>query len=204
MAAGLVAFVAVFASLRDRREVTVIAVAAEPIPAATEVTDVLVRPVELPADSPLLGSVMELDDVPFGEAVTTRPVAAGEPLTSAALAPGAPAEGRRSMSLPIPPENAVAGALRAGDRVDVLGADGTGQVGYIAVNLEVLAVGEPRGGTVGSAPGEATLTVSVDAAEALRVATALGAEGEAVQVVRSTGAEPVTAVEAPALAGGGG
>lgn len=192
LVAGVVAFTLIFAALRDRRETVLVAVARDPIPAATRVTEGMVRSVELPADSPLLAGMVELDDLSGGEWVTTRPVAGGEPFTDQALAGDLPQGGLRAMSLPVPREHAAGGDLQAGDRVDVLGVVGADEgegVDYVAVDVEVLAVGDERSGSVGSRPSEFAVTVAVDASEARGLARALAAGS--VEVVRSTGADPV-------------
>jgi Flp pilus assembly protein CpaB len=192
LVAFVVAFVLIFAALRDRRETVLVAVARNPIPAATRVTNGMVRSVELPADSPLLAGMVELDDLSGGEWVTTRPVAEGEPLTDQALAGDLPEGGLRAMSLPVPREHAAGGDLSAGDRVDVLGvvgADAGDEVDYVATDIEVLAVGAEHSGAVGSRPSEFAVTVAVDGTQARRLARALAAGS--VEVVRSTGADPV-------------
>ena len=102
-----------------------VAVARESIPVAARVTPNMVREVGLPADSPVVSSLVELDDLSGREWVTTRPIAEGEPLTDEALAREVPSGGLRAMSLPVPREHAAGGDLRAGDRVDVLGESGT-------------------------------------------------------------------------------
>jgi Flp pilus assembly protein CpaB len=192
LVAGSVTFVLIFASVRDRRETVLVAVAREPIPPATRVTTGMVRGVELPTDSPVLDGMVEIDDLSGTEWVTTRPVADGEPLTDQALAGDIPTNGLRAMSLPVPREHAAGGDLRAGDRVDVLGvvagdSSGTG-VDYVATGVEVLAVADAQSGAVGSRPTEFSITVAVDGAQARLLARALAAGS--VEVVRSTGAAP--------------
>jgi Flp pilus assembly protein CpaB len=195
-----VTFVFIFAAVRDRQETVMVAVARQPIPAATRVDDGMVRSVELPADSPLVASMVELDDLSDRGWVTTRPVAEGEPLTDQALAGDLPDDGRRAMSLPVPREHAAGGDLRTGDRVDVLGVVSGGpdgdRVDYVATNIEVLAVGAERSGAVGSRPSEFSVTVAVDGTQARDLARALAAGS--VEIVRSTGAAPV----APTTGGG--
>ena len=185
----MVAFVFIFAALRDRRETVMVVVAREPIPAATRVTTAMVREVELPADSPVLSSLVELDDLSAQEWVTTRPVAEGEPLTVQTLAGDIPDDGLRAMSLPVPREHAAGGDLRAGDRVDVLGVVEGTEVDYVATGIEVLAVSEARSGAVGARPTEFSITVAVDGTQARLLARTLAAGS--VEVVRSTGAAPV-------------
>lgn len=196
-----VTFVLIFAAVRDRRETVMVVVARDPIPAATPVTEGMVRAVELPADSPLVASMVELDDLSGDGWVTTRPVAEGEPLTDQALAGDVPEDGRRAMSLPVPREHATGGDLRAGDRVDVLGVvvgEAGDQVDYVVTDVEVLAVGAEQSGAVGSRPSEFSVTVAVDGTQARDLARALAAGS--VEIVRSTGAEPLVP---PPIGGGG-
>lgn len=198
--AGLVAFVLIFAALRDRSETVQVVVARQPIPSATRVTPEMVRTVELPADSPVVPAMVELDDLSANEWVTTRSLAADEPITDQALAGDLPSNGLRAMSLPVPQEHAAGGDLRAGDRVDVLGVVEGGAVDYVATGIEVLAVTDARSGAVGSRPTEFAVTVAVDGTQARSLARALSA-GD-VEVVRSTGALPIPA--GPSLGQGGG
>lgn len=190
--AGVVAFVLVAAALADRREMTTVVVAGEEIPAATPVTPDMVRTDEVPADSRLVDGMVTLDEVSSGRLVTTRHLAEGEPVTAQAVSRETRSDGLRAMSLPVAPEHAADGELRTGDRVDVLGVlSDEGEVGYVVTDVEVLGVSTGSSGSVGSAPTEFAVTVAVDAEGALRLARALAATGTSVEVVRSTGAEPV-------------
>lgn len=190
--AAAVAFVLVAAALADRREMTAVVVAGEEIPAATRLTPDMVRTDEIPSDSRLVDSMVSLDEVSSGEWVTTRQIAAGEPVTAQAVSRGTRNDGLRAMSLPVAREHAAGGELRAGDRVDVLGAlSDEGEVGYVVADVEVLGVSAESSGSVGSAPTGFAVTVAVDAEGALRLARALATADTSVEVVRSTGAEPV-------------
>ncbi len=118
--------------------------------------------------------------------VVTRAMSAGELLTRDDLRPpGAPSD-LRAYSIPLPPERAVAGALSAGDRVDVVVAhDGT--AAFLAGGLEVISV---TGGEGGIGLSSFSVTVAADAETILQVAAAL--EYGTVSLVRSTGAAPPT------------
>lgn len=96
--------------------------------------------------------------------------------------PSAPEE-LRAMSLPLPEDRAVAGAVQAGDRIDIIEVRDDAAV-YIATGVEVLAVG---GGASGPLAGTAgfSLTIAVNDVTALVLARAV--EGSAVHVLRSTG-----------------
>lgn len=117
--------------------------------------------------------------------VAVHAIAEGEPLVRSALRSPAAADGLRAMSIPVDPTHAVGGALRVGDRVDVIEVvDDTAR--YLATGIEVLAVGE-RATAIGAVTG-ASITVAVDDRTALALAAAIRADG--VEVVRSTGASP--------------
>ncbi|PLS75322.1 MAG: hypothetical protein CYG61_07985 [Actinobacteria bacterium] len=87
------------------------------------------------------------------------------------------------MSLPVERQHAVGGALRPGDRVDVI--DGA-EASFVVTNAEVLAVPNLSNGNL-SGTGSYAITIAVDAQGALRLAAAIA--GGKVEVVRSTGAE---------------
>ena len=94
------------------------------------------------------------------------------------------------MSLPLPADRAVAGSIERGDRVDVIEVAGDA-ASYVAVDVEVLAVGRPESGPVaGTTSGGHTLTVAVDDETALVLARAV--ETSAVHAVRATGSTPAT------------
>lgn len=92
------------------------------------------------------------------------------------------------MSVPIEPDHAVAGALRQGDRVDVIEVR-DGIATYLVTDAEVLAVpgGEQRGGL--GTLSRFSVTLAVDDVTALRLASAL--RSGSLDVVRSTGSRAV-------------
>jgi Flp pilus assembly protein CpaB len=94
------------------------------------------------------------------------------------------------MSIPVDPSHAVEGALTAGDRLDVIEVDEGGQARYVVSGVEVLAVNRPDSGVIGAAAGSSSLTVAVDARQALRLAAAI--RGQRFELVRSTGADDGT------------
>lgn len=197
--AAILAFVLMLAGNADRSAKAEVAVASHDIPAGGPVTAGDVRWVELPAKSELVGRLA----VPADFAGARRWVApgrlpAGAPIDRSDLVESATPNGKRAMSIPVPPERAAGGGFRPGDRVDVIDVTGTDAV-YVVVNAEVLeAPSSPTTG-IGSARGEFFLVVAVDGAEALRLAGALG-DGK-VDVARSTGAAPLGSL-AKGAAGG--
>ncbi|MDP9389766.1 MAG: hypothetical protein M3Q48_18080 [Actinomycetota bacterium] len=147
------------------------------------------RWVELPADSELAGQFLAPAELGRGERVATQAIAAGQPVLRQALASEEEADGLRWLSIPVAREHAAGGALRAGDRVDVIDVV-EGVARYVVTGAEVASVGPgrpERGLAAGSR--EFHVVVRVDAEEALAVAEAL-ADGK-LEVVRSTAATPV-------------
>ena len=190
---GFLAFVLVLSVLRTREDTVLVAVSRGEIPAGAEITAANVRWVELAADSPLLRSMVGRERLASEKWVAARRLAASEPLTRDALRTAAAPSALRAMSIPIGPEHAVGGALRAGDRVDVIDVQDTA-IAYVLQNVEVLAVGGGGGRGLGSVGANFHVTVAVDDEGALRLAYAL-ADGK-LEVVRSTGAGPA---DTPAL-----
>jgi Flp pilus assembly protein CpaB len=119
------------------------------------------------------------------------PLAAGEPVTEAALggAPGsgpAPlAPGERAVAVPTSVAGAAAGGLRPGARVDVVASSGEGLAGrtrIVVLDAEVLGVAGPSSSDGVDLGGEALLRVS--RTEALRLTAALNFAREVRLLVR--------------------
>jgi Flp pilus assembly protein CpaB len=179
---GLLAFVLVLSVLQSREDTVLVAVSRGEIPTGAAVTPAKVRWVELPADSPLLGSMVGESRLRAEPWVAARRVARNEPITRDVLRAAAAPSALRAMSIPIAPEHAVGGALQPGDRVDVIDVQGT-SIRYVLQDAEVLAVGG-RGSGLGA--GDFQVTVAVDDTQALELAFAI-ADGK-LEIVRSTGA----------------
>lgn len=182
---------------------------------ADEGTAVLVAAAELAAGSPLEGTAVAVHHlIADTDVVRTlipadrleqrvgwllvRPLKVGEPLRWTDLRQPAARDGLRAMSVPVEPEHAVAGALRAGDRVDVI-AVREGQAFWVAADVEILGVDDQvdSDGLGGASPY--ALTLAVTEPQALRLAWAL--HDGAVEIVRATGAPPLqqaTAVQSSA------
>lgn len=188
LVAGLLAMLLNYALLRAADERVPVAVAARAIAAGDALDASSVRLVELDADEALLGALVRASDIAAVEGhVAGVPLAAGDPLRRSDLrAPSAP-DGRRAMSVPVPAEHAVAGSLQRGDRVDVIQVR-DGRADYVLSGAEVLAV---SGGDADGLTGASvfSVTLAVDADSALALAEAI--RGEAVEIVRSTGADAV-------------
>lgn len=185
---GLLAFLVNVAVLRDRSETVRVAVADEQIGVASEVTDDMVRYVEVPADEAAALGLADADDIAAG-VYTTDELQEGMPLPLAETVDEVPTEGLRSMSIPVPRAHAAGGLIAPGDRVDVIMVGGT-EAEWAATGVEVLAVGEESAGGIGDDAGEYHVVVAVDEVQALRIAAALGTDQ--VEVIRSTGAPQVT------------
>ncbi len=187
---GLLAFVLIAAVVGDRSERMEVAVARADIPAGTVVGPELVEMAELPAESAVAGRIATVDELTAGQWVATEVIVAGDPVRRSALSEGAETERLRSMSIPVPRENAVGGGLRVGDRVDVIDVV-DGEAAFVMADAQVVSVSSAAtsGGITSGAAGDFFVVVEVDARQALAVAEAL-ADGK-VDVVRSTGAEPI-------------
>lgn len=183
LALGLFAGLAVLVVLGDRTETTQVAVAADFIGSGSRVTEQLVVWEDVPAGSVLAESLVD-EAMLAGGRWAERPIRAGEPLTREALVDSAPADGLRSMSVPVARERSAGGALVSGDRVDVIDVADGEDAAFVVADVEVLFVGEVSGSSEPSSAFHVTL--AVDETEALRLAEAL-ADGQ-LDVVRSTGA----------------
>jgi Flp pilus assembly protein CpaB len=100
----------------------------------------------------------------------------------------------RAMSIALPRANAVAGSLRAGDRVDVVavGRDGA-NAAFVMTDAAILGVDNGDSGPLGT-PDAVTITLAVTPASALALAQALDAG--TVTLVRATDAAPLTSADA--------
>ncbi len=96
---------------------------------------------------------------------------------------------KRSMSIPVDKTHAVNGALRAGDRVDVINSEAPVDEAYVAKGIEVLSVDSSGSGGLG-AQSEFSVTVAVDEDQALKVSKAI--RGGKFDLVRSSGAANTT------------
>jgi Flp pilus assembly protein CpaB len=184
---GLLATVLVFSLLRERDASFRVAAAGAEIRAGTtlERTGLRLVDVHVPED------VRErlIDPATLGRFrgwIATRTIEPGELLSRGDLRPPAAPSALRAMSIPVEAAHAVGGSLAAGDRLDVIQVDEGGQASYVVAGAEVLAVNRPDGGVIGAAATSSSLTVAVDAKQALRLAAAI--RGQRFEVVRSTGA----------------
>ncbi|MFO8075966.1 MAG: RcpC/CpaB family pilus assembly protein [Egibacteraceae bacterium] len=151
-----------------------------------ELADLAVAAVDLPPE--LAGRAFDDPEALVG-AVALAPLSRYDLVLASHVGQGRGAVDHEELSFAIEASRAVGGALRRGDRVDVIAAyrDGDGLAEVIATDVEVLDAGEADT-TIGTA-GDLTLTVGVaDRAAVLAIAHAV-ANAELL-VVRTTGREP--------------
>ena len=188
VAAALLAFVLVMAVLRNRDATVTVAVAAHDIQPGARVEASDVRLVELPADSPLLASLVPAAQLEGSSAEAVRRLPKGSVIARTDIATGGNRLSTNAMSIPLGAEHAVGGQLSAGDHVDVIDG-GVTPAAYVLRNAEVLAVASTsRARGLAQVRSEYFVTVAVDPDSALRLAEAIAA-GK-LELVRSTGEAP--------------
>jgi Flp pilus assembly protein CpaB len=186
--AGLLATVLVFSVLRERDAGFRATAAAAEIRAGTAVDAGALRVVDVRVPDDVRGRLVDPASLDrLSGWVATRTIEPGELLSRGDLRPPAAPSALRAMSVPVDPSHAVGGALTAGDLLDVIEVDEGGQARYVVSGVEVLAVNRPDSGVIGAAAGSSSLTVAVDARQALRLAAAI--RGQRFELVRSTGAD---------------
>ena len=190
VAAAVVAGLLNLVALRSGDDRVAVAVLAAPVAAGQLVDADALRYEPLGASRSLQGSlVTEAAAAAGGDWIAVHDLQAGDVLRRSDLRSNAAPDGQRAMSIPVDPAHAAGGALRVGDRVDVIDVIDD-RAAYVLTGAEVLAVtGNGAGGLGGS--GGFSITVAVDADAALRLALAI--RSESVDVVRSTGATPAPA-----------
>lgn len=180
--------------LRAADTTTAVLVAADDLAPGSVIDASAVRVAHVHADASVLASLVPdtaLDDVRGQVAIES--IHEGALLSRSQLQSVRAGAAQRLMSFPLSRAHAVAGRLDGGDRVDVLAVErDTGRSGYVVTNVPVVAVEGSRSGPLDST-GDLTITVSVDAADATRLAAAV--DIAEVTLVRSTGAAPLTDAE---------
>lgn len=182
--AAILAFVANLAFLRSQDDATAVVVAARAIEAGEVVERDALSTTMLRADAGLLATLLTSPEGLEGR-VARRSLGAGELVGAADLLEGTAPDGLASMSIPIDPSHAAGGAIRAGDRVDVVDVNGEGAAGYVVRDVAVLGVSSSSSGALAAA-GRDHLVLGLDEEQVLAVAEAI-ADGE-VEVVVTTGA----------------
>jgi Flp pilus assembly protein CpaB len=191
--AGLLGATATLLALRATDNRVSIAVARTDLAAGTRVDAAAITTRRVELDSTLRTATLTARDIEQLRGATLLiPITAGSPIPEGAIAPSAARNGQRALSLPIAPERAVGGRLRAGDRVDVYTA---GQRGTNITNdVEVLDVIRTNNGPL-TASDSLTVVLAVSADQANRIAPIVGSSD--VVLVQSTGATPAKPPEPP-------
>lgn len=187
--AVVLAFALNFLALSDRGEMILVAVADSSLSAGTALSPSDLRFVSVDAGFEALDSMItEGQAARFQGWILQTPLAEGDLVSVSMLIEAGAPNGLRSMSIPVAIEHAAGGSLVPGDRIDVVSVvDGSG--GYVATGVEVLAVSEDEGGSLGRLGGY-HIVVAVDSADALALAEAI--DSGSVEIIRSTGAsDPV-------------
>ena len=191
--AGLVTAVLLLSWTRGQEDLLAVVLAADEIRAGTliETTDLEVA--EVPADPTIAAAIYSADALAgLAGQVATRSISPSEPILLSDVRPVAAEAGRRAMSVPMSPANAVGGDLAVGDDVDVLivNADTTR---FVAESVPVLAVPTDEASGLVSATSAWWVVLAVEDSEALEIAD--GVENGTVYLLRSTGAPDLTVKE---------
>jgi Flp pilus assembly protein CpaB len=191
---GLLAAAFAYEAVQGRSAMTEVVVARIALPAGAPVGAGDTRVVRVhAADREVLRDLLVPAALSKGW-VAAVPVPAGEPLTDSELKSPAKGPVLGQMSIAVPAQQAVGGALAPGDVVDVI-ASNAGGAYYVAQGLRVVAVAptSPAGGSLLGANSGYYVVVAVGKQAALRIAAALSAQGPGgggLQLVRSDGEAP--------------
>jgi Flp pilus assembly protein CpaB len=188
---GLLAAAFAYEALQGRSAMTEVVVARIALPAGAPVSTRDTRVVRIhAADRDVLRDLVVPAALSKGW-VAAVPVPAGEPLTDSELKSPARGPVLGQMSIAVPVQQAVGGALSPGDVVDVIAGSSAGAY-YVAQGLRVVAVAptSPGGGSLLGANAGYYVVVAVSKQAALRIAAALSAQGPGsggLELVRSNG-----------------
>lgn len=187
--AALLTFLAVSSALRDRRETIEVLVAANDLERGRVVATSDFVVLAVPRSTASFQSWMTPVDQPVGQLI--RGLSGGEPLLRSDLV--AVEDGLSSRTLTVPVEDRVLHGLGlvVGDRVDLVGVSRDGGPSFVVGGVRVARLPTAStGSTLSGRLGSAFVTVEVDEREVLALVAALRIDG--VDVVRSTGATPVS------------
>lgn len=187
--AGMLCALASYTLLRDRDLRYRVAVATGDIRAGTLVTVGDFAFTDVKIDEAVVAGLLQAGTVAQVDGwIASDGIAEGELVSLGDLRPPSAPADLRAMSLPLDPEDAVAGDLEAGDRIDVI-AVVDGASSYVAADLGVIAVSSQDTGGALSSGGRFSVTLAVNETTALALARA-SSIGD-VTVVRSTGSTKV-------------
>ena len=186
--AALAAFTLNLIVLRGNTQTALVAVAAVAIQSGETIEESSIRHVEIAAGFEGIDSLFTSDQSgSLVGMVATRPLTAGTLIDRGSATEEAATGSLRAMSIPVFPERAAGGLVRTGDRVDVIVTD-DGAARFVVTDVEVLGVASSASGGLGAATAN-FIILAVDSDQALALASALGSGS--IEVVRSTGADPV-------------
>ena len=185
VAAGLLTALLLLSWTRGQEQLISVVLAAEDIRAGTSVEAVDLRLTEIPADSTVAAVIVPATAADqLVRQVAVRFIEAGEPILRSDLRPVVTEDGRRAMSILLPPANAVGGDLVVGDQVDVLVVSDEG-TRFVAEDVPVLGLPpEGQSGLVGGSSGW-WVVLAVEDLDALEIAD--GVEHGTIYLLRSTG-----------------
>lgn len=183
--AGLVTAVLLLAWTRGQDELVAVVLAADDIRAGALVESTDLQVIEVPSDPTVAAAILPASSLDrlVGQ-VATRSIASDQPILRSDLRPAVSAGGRRAMSFPLSPANAVGGDLAVGDEVDVLVVTDT-DTRFVAEAVPVLAL--PDTDPSGLVEGSSTwwVVLAVEDRDALEIAN--GVEHGTIYLLRSTG-----------------
>lgn len=188
--AGLATFVLVASVLQDRSEVEAIWVLRSDVAAGAPLDVADLDAMQVSADEPIAASLLRVaDGVPEGR--VRSGVVAGEPLLASDLVPIEQAVEGRTFTIPVDAIVLDGLGLIRGDRLDVIGSDADGTMGYVVTDVEVIRLPAETSSSAFAAANSRSVwvTVAIDDRQALALSEALD-RGE-VELVRSTGAAPI-------------
>lgn len=185
VAAGMVTALLLLAWTRGQEQLVSVVVAAGEIRAGTAVDAADLTLVEIPASASVAAAMVPAADLAaLPGQVATRGIRPDEPILRSDLRPPVAEGGRRAMSIPLLPAQAVGGDLAVGDRVDVLVVtdDATR---FVAEQVPVLALPAAASSGLVASPAGWWVTLGVEDGDALEIAD--GVEHGTVYLLRSTG-----------------
>jgi Flp pilus assembly protein CpaB len=188
---GLLAAVLFFYATQSTSHTYDVAAAAQHIDPGQPVTANSFRIVKVNVGkSELSRLVLYSDRQQFNGYIAGAGLEPGDIINKSSLRSPAASRGQRAMSIPVDKEHAVSGELQVGDRVDVVDEAIADQPQFVAQNLEVLSVVNTSGGGALTAATQFGVTVAVSGDQAVKVAGAI--KGGKFEVIRSTGADPIS------------
>lgn len=183
--AGLVTALLLLSWTRGQEQMVSVVVAADEIRSGTLIEAADLQSTDIPADSSLALAFMPAaeSDGLVGQ-IAIRSIATGEPVLRSDLRPVVTEDGRRAMSFPLSPANAVGGDLVVGDEVDVLVVTDD-ETRFVAEGVPVLAL--PAQSESGLVAGSSAwwVVLAVEDLDALEIAD--GVEHGTIYLLRSTG-----------------